>query len=60
MFDLRKKNFIYKAVDLERIFPPQFISALNALFAIVALCLCLTLIKPGILGLSDQQVLLSF
>jgi ATP-dependent Clp protease ATP-binding subunit ClpC len=60
MFDLRKKNLIYKAVDLERIFPPQFISALNALFAIVALCLCLTLIKPGILGLSGQQVFALF
>ena len=60
MFDLRKKNLIYKAVDLERIFPPQFISALNVLFGIAALFLCLTLLKPGVLGLSGEHAFALF
>ena len=60
MFDLRRKNLIYKAVDLEKTFPPKIIKGLNALFIVVAMFLLLTFLKPGILGLSGQQIFAFF
>jgi len=60
MFDLLRKNLIYKAVDLEKVSPPQVIRELNTLFAIGAIFLFLSLAKPGILGLSSQQIFALF
>jgi len=60
MFDLRRKNLIYKAIDLEEIFPPKIIRGLNTIFIVVAIFLFLTLLKPGVLGLSSQRVFALF
>jgi ATP-dependent Clp protease ATP-binding subunit ClpC len=60
MFDLRRKNLIYKAVDLEITFPPKLIKALNGLFSILSIFLFLVLFKPEILGLNLKQAFAFF
>ena len=60
MFDLRRKNLIYKAIDLERVFPPKLIKALNGLFSVLAIFLFLVLFKPEILGLNIEQAFAFF
>jgi len=60
MFDLRRKNLIYKAIDLERVFPPKLIKAVNGLFSVLAIFLFPVLFKPEILGLNIEQALAFF
>lgn len=56
MFNL-KKNFIYRAVKLDRIVPPDIVRGFIWLFFILAIFLFLVFIKPGFLGLSSEQIL---
>ncbi len=60
MFDLRRKNLIYKAIDLEKAFPPKFIRVLNTLFSLFAIILFLLLFQPAILGLTTKHVFALF
>lgn len=45
---------------MEKTFPLKIIKGLNSLFIVVAMLLLLTFLKPGILGLSAQQVFALF
>jgi ATP-dependent Clp protease ATP-binding subunit ClpC len=57
MFDLRKKNLVFKAVRLEETFPIEVLRWFNAFWFLAALTLAVSTLKPGIFGLSDQQAL---
>ena len=56
MFDLKKKNLIFRAVKLEESFPISALRALNAFWGFAAAILIASTLKPGILGLSNQQI----
>jgi ATP-dependent Clp protease ATP-binding subunit ClpC len=56
MFDLRKKNLVLRAVMLEEIFPIPVLRWLNAFWGLAAVILASSFLKPGILGLSGEQV----
>lgn len=55
MFDLRKKNLVFRAIRLEEIFPIPVLRAMNVFWGLAAVILAFSLLKPGILGLSSQQ-----
>ncbi|MDP2934527.1 MAG: ATP-dependent Clp protease ATP-binding subunit [bacterium] len=56
MFDLRKKNLVFRAIRLEEIFPIPVLRAMNVFWGLAAVISAFSLLKPGILGLSSQQV----
>jgi len=56
IFDLEKTN-IYKAVKLNRIYPPELVKGLSWLFFILAIFFFLISAKPGFLGLSSEQII---
>jgi len=56
MFDLRKKNLVLRAIRLEEVFPISVLRWLNAFWGLVAVILASSLLKPGILGFSSQQI----
>lgn len=55
MFDLQKKNLVYKAIQLEKVFPIKAIKILNTIFILLALVFFLGFFKTGFLGLDSQQ-----
>jgi len=55
MFDLKKKNLVFKAVGLEEIFPIPVLRLMNSLWFFAAIFLSLSLLAPQILKLSLQQ-----
>lgn len=56
MFNL-KKNFIYRAVKLDRLIPLDIVRGFTWLFFVLAIFFFLVFIKPGFLGLSSEQIL---
>jgi ATP-dependent Clp protease ATP-binding subunit ClpC len=56
MFDLRKKNLVLRAIRLEEVFPIPALRGLNAFWGLAAVILASSLLKPGILGFSSQQI----
>src|SRR4030042_1231982 len=55
MFDLQRKNLVYKAIQLEKVFPIKAIKILNTIFILLALVFFLGFLKTGFLGLYSQQ-----
>ena len=55
MFDLERKNLIYRAVKLEKVFPIKAVKALNAVFILLAVGFFLLSLKPESLGFSFEQ-----
>lgn len=55
MFDLERKNLVYKSVQMEKTFPPKAIKVINILFIILAIVFLLSFFKPGFLGTSSSQ-----
>jgi ATP-dependent Clp protease ATP-binding subunit ClpC len=56
MFDLRKKNLVFRAIRLEEIFPIPALRAMNVFWGFVVVISASSFLKPGILGLSGGQV----
>jgi len=46
---------IYKAVQLEKVFPPKAIKIFSSIFILLALILFFGFLKPGLGGLTNQQ-----
>ncbi len=55
MFDLEKRNLVYRAVQLDRVFPLKAIKTLGTVFIIIALIFILGFLKSGIFGITSQQ-----
>jgi len=55
MFDLKKKNLVFRAVRLEEIFPISTLRVVNSLCFFAVIFLSLSLLEPKILKLSMQQ-----
>ncbi|MBU4284904.1 ATP-dependent Clp protease ATP-binding subunit [Patescibacteria group bacterium] len=55
MFDLEKGNLMYRAIQLERVFPLKIIKILNIIFILLALIFLAGFLKSGFLELSSQQ-----
>jgi len=55
MFDLQRKNLVYKAIQLEKVFPIKAIKILNTIFILLVFVFFLGFLKTGFLGLDSQQ-----
>ena len=53
--NFKKKNLVYEAVKLDKIFPPDITRGMSFLFLFLALFFFLILFKPGFLGLSSDH-----
>ncbi|MDP2860107.1 MAG: hypothetical protein Q8N98_00135, partial [bacterium] len=55
MFDLERKNLVYKSEQKEKTLPPKVIKIINILFIILAIVFLLGFFKTGFLGMSSSQ-----
>jgi len=57
MFDLSKKNLVFRAVDLAESFPPSLVKAMAFLWGALAFVFTLFCLRPGFLKMESQKSL---